>query len=300
VKIPSTNILKDFVDRVQELDGFEKMVGNLAKRVMCIYGPGGIGKSILLSKMMEECEKRGMRWNYTEWRDSKHYGYLDLMRKIRNETSPSLFLLFNDRVNFYMEPQYDLKIQLEGGAIQNVKVLEGGEIQQSGVTIHVGHKVVITDSEINIPRPDRNVTDDEMMIELTCAFMPCLQATVRESPLVIFLDALEKADEPTKSWIRDEFLVPIRDEEISNLIVVLASREEIELDPSFFDCTDKYELRPFQTAHIQEYLSRRGVEPNETLIDFIFATTKGNPIEIATNTNSLLQLRQKRQREANA
>ena len=299
-KIPAENILKYFVDRVQEVDGFKKIIGNLARRVMCIYGPEGIGKSTLLSKMMEECEKQGIRWNYTEWRDLSRYGYLDLTRKIRDETSPSLFQLFNDQVNFYTKDQYDLKIQLEGGTTQNVNVLQGGEIQQSGVTVHVGPKVEIKDLGSNTLRRDRNVSDCEMTIELTRAFMPCLQAAVRESLLVIFLDALEKADEPTKSWIRDEFLVQIRDEKLSNLIVVLASREKFELHPSFFDCTHEYELRPFQTDYIQEYLSRHGFKKDELLADCILANTNGNPSQIAIHTINLIKLQQKKLQEANA
>ena len=298
-KIPAENYLRYFIDRVQEVDGFKKIIKNLKTRVMCIYGPEGIGKSILLSKMMKECEKQGIRWNYTEWSDRSRYGYLDLMRKIRDETSPSKFELFNDQVNFYTKEQYDLKIKLEGDAIQNVNVLQGGEIQKSGVDVHVGHKVEIKDLGSNALRRDQDGSDCEMIIELTRAFMSCLQDAVRESFLVIFLDALEKADEPTKSWIRKEFLEPIRDEKISNMIVVLASREKFELNTSFFECTQEHKLRPFQTDHIQEYLSRYGFEKNKQLAEFICGITKGNPSQIAIHTINYIKYQQDKPQEAN-
>ena len=125
---------------------------------------------------MEECAKRKVDWVHMEWEDSRRFNYLDVMRQIREATDPALFQLFNDRVNFYTVPNYELKIALEPGLIQNVDVLKGGEIRQAGVTVHVGHKVEIKDGMINAQRPDRDVTESQIVIDLTNAFMRCLKA----------------------------------------------------------------------------------------------------------------------------
>ncbi len=78
-------------------------------------------------------------------------------------------------MNFYFIPNYEMKIKLESGPIQNVEVLKGGEIKQSGITVHVGHTVEINGSTINVPRPDRNVTENEIMIDLDQCFHALLK-----------------------------------------------------------------------------------------------------------------------------
>jgi hypothetical protein len=105
-----------------------------------------MGKSSLLSRFMSECNHRKMRWIYLEWRDSRRYSYLDVMRRVRQESDPSLFHLFNDRVDFYTVPQYTLKIDLRGGNIQDVQVEVGGLLSGSTGPIHVGHNIHIPDS----------------------------------------------------------------------------------------------------------------------------------------------------------
>jgi len=294
MKVPAKNILKQFVDRAKEFTVFEKMLGSPVIRIMCFHGPGGIGKSVLVSRMINECENRGLRWVYIEWEDSRRYNYMDVMRKIRDETEPSLFQLLNDRVNFYTVPEYNLKIPIEGGAIENVEVLSGGEIKQSGVSVQVGHKVEIKDLMINIQRPDRDVTENEIIIGCTHAFMPCLKAVTGDKPLTIFLDALEKADERTLDWIKNELLEWVRDEEVPNLFIVLSGRKPFELDSSFFEISDEYELQPLEASDILEYLDKRGLERDNNWADFIHHTFKGNPKEIAMSIDSFIRSKKKK------
>ncbi|MGH8064755.1 MAG: ATP-binding protein [Candidatus Entotheonellia bacterium] len=297
MKIPAKHILQEFVDRTREVAGFERLLSDSSEdspgRIMCIYGPGGTGKSVLLSRMMAECERRGIGWVYIEWEDSRHYNYLDVMRMIRDTTAPHLFHLFNDRVNFYTVHDYNLKIPLEVGTIQDVQVLSNGEIQRSGATIHVGHE--IKDFTVNILRPDRDVTEGEVIIECTRAFMRCLQARVSETPLVIFFDALEKADEHTLKWIWAELLERLRDQEITNLLVILAGRNPFEPNTTFFDCAEACELMPFQVEHILEYLGKRGLEGREDFAEFILANSDGNPLQVALSVNNFIRFRRKRQ-----
>lgn len=289
MKVPAAGILKEFVDRTRELAGFERLLTASTTRIVCVHGPGGIGKSLLLSRMMEECERRGVRWVHIAWEDSRRYNYLDLMRRLRDGTESSLFHLFNDRVNFYTVPEYNVKISVEGGSIQNVQVLSGGVIQESGVTIHVGHTIEIKDLNLDKTRPDRDVTENEVIIGLTHAFMPCLRAVTSEHPLVVFLDALEKADNLTLNWIWKELLVRIRDEEIPNLLFILSGRQPFERDPTFFDCAAIYELKPFQEDHILDYLEKKGLGRNEMLAGFIWKTFNGNPLDTAKSVKSFLE-----------
>ena len=298
MKVPRQSLLARFVDRTQEVSEFQKLLEQSPSGILCLHGPGGIGKSAVLSRMMDECEKRGIRWIHIEWEDSRRYNYLDVMRRIRDGTEPAMFQLFNDRVNFYTVPEYALKISLEGAPIQNVEVLAGGEIRSSEVTVHVGHSLEIRDLMVNVPRPDRCVTDAEIVIESTNAFMPCLRGFAAEHPLVVFFDALEKADPLARKWICDELLRRVRDEEITNVFVVLASREHFELDPSFFDCMSGFELQPFRIDDVFEYLTKRGVDCEKRLAEFIFANSeRGNPLKIAVSVDNFVRLQDEQRNE---
>ena len=295
MKIPAAHILKQFVNRTREVAGFESLLSDKTRRIMCVSGPGGIGKSVLLSRMMEECAARKLDWVQIEWENSRRFNYLDVMREIRKSTDPTLFQLFNDRVNFYMVPNYEMKITLDAGPIQNVEVLKGGQIKQSGVTVHIGHTVEIKDSMINVQRPDRDVTENEIVIALTNAFMPCLKALTSESPLVIFLDALEKADELANAWIWDELLSRVRDQEIPSLLVVLSGRNTFEPDPTFFDSSEVYALKPFKSEHILDYLEKRGLDRMDYLADFILANPGGgNPLKVAQGVDNFIRFQRQK------
>ena len=234
---------------------------------------------------MEKCAERKLDWVQIEWEDSRHFNYLDVMREIRKATDPTLFQLFNDRVNFYTVPNYEM----------NVEVLKGGQIKQSGVTVHIGHTVEIKDSMINVQRPDRDVTKNEIVIGMTNAFMPCFKALTSERPLVIFLDALEKADKLTNAWIWDELLTRVRDEELRNLLVILSGRNTFEPDPTFFDSSEVYALKPFKSEHILDYLEKRGLDRMDFLADWILANSdKGNPLKVAQDVDNYIRFQREK------
>lgn len=289
-KIPARHLLKHFVDRVREMAEFDKMLKGSGVYVLCIQAPGGRGKSQLLHRMMEECDLQGVSWVSIEWEDSRKYNYLDIMRQIREQSNQDvLFQLFNDQVNSYMKPEYTVKIQLEGSTIENIHVLESGEIQQSNITVHAGHNVEIKDCNISIPRPDRDLGKIEF--KLTESFMPCLRTCTSKAPLVVFLDALEKVDDPTRTWISKEFLTQVRDHDINNLFVVLAGRQEFPLDPSFFSCRVVYDLRLLEREHIRDYLSKQGFVENvsDVLVETFYSWTQGDPLQLANAVEAVRQ-----------
>ena len=182
-----------------------------------------------------------------------------------------------------------------GANIQGVSVLQGAEVSQSQVTVNIGHNIEIIDRGLTTRRPDQDVSEQEMMIEVTRAFITCLQTATANSPLVIFLDALEKADALTLKWMWEELLEAVRDEQLEHLLVILSGRNGFEPDPTFFDAMDVYELHPFKTDNIFDYLVTRGLEKQaDALADFILAISNGNPLQVAMNVDTYLRmLRQK-------
>jgi len=295
-KIPAAHLLKYFVNRTREMGEFEQMLINAEVRLLCLYGPGGMGKSVLLSRMVQDCNDRHLNTAYIQWTQDRGYNYLDIMRQIRDQTGPdTLFQLFNDKVNFYTHPEYKLKIEVDAGSISDVHILENGEIQQSNVTVHVGHTVEIRDLQLKLDRSDAEAA--RIPFQLTEAFIPCLKALALTNPLVLFLDGMEKADGSTKKWIWDEFLPLMRDQVVNKLFVVLAGREKTTPDPSFFDCSRVLELRPLGRSDVEDYVHRRGVaQVSADFLNFILANTNGEPLQVGISVdNYILFIRSQQQ-----
>lgn len=284
---PAAHLLADFVDRNQQLADFVQLTEKRGG-ILCLWGPGGIGKSTLVSRLTEECNLRHMQWVHVEWRDSRLYGYLDFMRRVRDETQKELFFSFNDVVNFYTVPQYRLKIEAACSPIGNVKV-EIGDVSNSEVEIQVGHKIVVRDLMLQAQRPDQGVSENTVMIEVTNAFFRCLAECIRKAKLVIFCDAMEKADSRMTAWLCGELLTRIRDGELTNLLVVLAAREPLPIDPSFAQFAVEHQLQGLDTCHVLEYLEKKGVSDGDLLAEFLATEYNGNPLRIASSVNAFLR-----------
>jgi hypothetical protein len=288
--IPAAHLLGEFVDRSSELEAFRKLLDGQGPPILRISGSGGMGKSSLLSRFMSECDQRKMRWIHLEWRDSRRYNYLDIMRRVRQESDPALFDFFNDRVNFYTVAQYKLQIDLQGGNIQDVKVQVGGLLSGSTGPIHIGHNIQIPDSMINVLRPDQALNESTVIIEITSSFMPCLRAALEATPLVLILDATEKADALTRSWIHDELFTRVRDRELSRLFLVEAGRDLEPLDTSFDGLGEDRVLSKLQEPHVEEYIARKGLPDHDHMLArFVYTAYDGHPQQIAIAINKFLK-----------
>lgn len=291
-KIPAPHLLKYFVNRTREMGELEHMLIDSQVRVLCLWGPGGMGKSVLLSKMLQVCNDRGLNTAYVQWETDRSYNYLDMMRQIRDQTGPeTVFQLFNDKVNFFTNPEYKLKIQVEGGAIGDVHILENGEIQKSNVTVHVGHTVEIKDLQFKLDRSDAEAA--RIPFQLMEAFVPCLKALIQSNPVVVVFDGMEKPDASTKNWMWNEFLTLVRDQTVDKLFVILAGREQFAPDPSFFDCTRVLELRPLGRNDVEDYLHRRGVaECSADFLNLILAGSGGQPLKVGETVDMFMRYQQ--------
>jgi hypothetical protein len=285
--IPAAHLLTEFVDRIREVGEFSSLLQQRDGAIVCIWGPGGIGKSVLVTRLMQECESRGIRWVISEWRDSSRYSYLDLMRRIRDRTQPDLFNSFNDRVNFYTAPQYRLQIEMQGSPIEHVQV-STGSIDGGTADVQVGHRVEIRDLMLNVLRPDQAASDETVSIELTNVFFECLRGYTGSRRVVLLFDALEKADLRTRDWIVGELLCRVRDGDLPNTVVLLSGREALPLDPSFFAVQRVFSLVGLSQDHVFEYLNRKGLPNGGLLAAFLAQQYQGNPLQIASAVNGFL------------
>ena len=291
-KIPAAHLLKYFVNRTREMGEFERMLINADVRLLCLHGPGGMGKSVLLGKMLQVCNERNINTVYIQWETDRSYNYLDIMRQMRDQTGPdTLFQLFNDKVNFFTNPEYKLRIQVDGGSIGDVHVLDNGEIQQSNVTVHVGHTVEIKHQQLKLDRSDAEAA--RIPFQITEVFVPCLKALAQNNPLVVVLDGMEKPDASTQAWIWNEFLPLMRDQVVSKLFVILAGREKFVPDPSYFDCSRVLELRPLGPNDVEDYVHRRGVaQCSADFLNLILAGTEGEPLKVGVMLDMFMRYQQ--------
>jgi hypothetical protein len=309
-RIPAENQLRRFVNRTREFGRFCQMLDGEAVaaeaagldgaqinsepaliRIMCLCGEGGMGKSILLGRMMKECQKRGLSWVHIEWEDSRIYSYLNLMCTIRDKTNPEAFAVFSERVNHYAQRSNSVSLDVRAGDIHDVEILEHASIEQSNVEVRVGHTINVINPEFH-----QTVSDTEIMLGTTGPFLECLTSVTAQGPVLIFLDAMEKAQEITVKWIVERLLVGVRDGDLTNLFVVLSGRKSLDLPPSFSDCAEMHELQPFAVETINEYLSASGIPPQGDLMaTFIFQHCRGNPLEIANSVNSCIRTMRERE-----
>lgn len=278
--------LATFVDREREMEVFRNMLdGALERRILVLWGGGGIGKSSLLAGMIHECGLRGRSKVEVVWTDTRLYDSLGVMRKIRDDFGPAGFNEFTDRVNYFTAPDYELTLNVR--AQGQISVAQHAHFQ--GGTVRDVAGVVVRDLNITAPRPDLSISEADRTVQLTDLFLASLSAAVRERPLVIFLDAVEKLTLETELWIWGELLPAIRDDRIANTLVVFSGRKKPDLSAWALIAAEA-ELRPLEREHIQQYLKKRGIPEEEiaTLTKALWAITKGNALLLANHVDAFL------------
>jgi hypothetical protein len=200
----SQTLLAEFTDRDDEMAAFARLLDDKARKLLCIWGEGNLGKTSLLARMADHAVQRGIKTVSFTWQEVS-YGYIDVMRRIRDGLDParqSCFQPFNDLVNFFTKPGYELVIRIDGTF--NTDILERSRVEGSSIGDIAG--IIIKDLNLPQPREDRETSKEERMVRLTDSFISCLARATVACPALILLDTLEKATEDTSSWLRGQIL----------------------------------------------------------------------------------------------
>jgi hypothetical protein len=297
---PSARQQATFVDREAILGRFDDMRhGRAAQQVLWVHGRTGTGKTMLVHQMAERCdgEATSHRPLILEWRDTRRLGYLEAMRMIRDQIdTPALFTLFNEKANQLTQREYTAKIEFDVGDIRDVKVLPDGTIENSDLSIHVGHEVEVKDLHLNLVVDDDEANEGRVRRELSAAFLPCLAAAARQCPCVILLDGVEKADPATRSWVLEELVERLWTGDLPQTLVVITSWDEPPEDIAnrMFDLVDVLPLEGFAADHVLEYLKRRVPDVPEdvagALVTMVLGNSQGGlPIEVAKVVNNFIR-----------
>ena len=274
------HLLKEFVDRESEMDRFEQLLDDATRRVMVVWGDGGIGKSSLLAKMIHEVAQRRITKAELVWTDARNHDYLAVMRKIRDDLGLAAFGSFTDLANYFTVPEYKLTVQVTGGGA--ISVGEGLVVDRNSHTGDIAG-VMIKDLMLTDPRRDKETPELERKTRLTDAFLPCLFASAHARPCVIFLDAVEKMSQDTEVWLWQDFLTTVRDSDSTGVKIVICGRKEPQIDRNWRHVAEIRQLKPLGEEHVIEYLAKRGVEAaRDELAKMLLIATGGNMFSLAT------------------
>jgi hypothetical protein len=275
--------LSEFVDRRAEMALFCDMLGSSEKSIMVVWGEIGLGKTWLRMRMVHECAARKLRKAEVVWKDSYAPDYLAIMRKIRDDLGLEPFGAFTDLVNFYTDASWRPKLDITVSG--NVSVAQG-------LAVEGGSKVG------EVAGVDIAVPEEERRARLTQLFLSGLQASVAASPVVVFLDGVEKMSVPTERWLWEQLLDAARSGDLENVRFVLCGETPPPGDRDWDFVIVPAPLQPLGHGDIVAYLQKRAPALDEqtcqVVADLVLANSKGKPAEVAKQVQMLCQMMARR------
>lgn len=265
-----------FVDRLKQLQGFQKMLqGGTDKCIMIVRAPTGMGKSWLIQKMRAVCAAGNNPTLYVDFRDRRPYDYLTLVRATRDQMGAASFNPLTQTINEFTGVNIHLSTSEAGGAQINI----GGEqANLAGAHVAVGDVAggsIIKDNQFFV-QADSGTARRAIEIRITDVFFSCLAALAQPECKCVFLfDSYEGATEEADRWLRDHLLTRLRDKQLANVIVILAGQQTPEFSDEWKPRLASTGLDPFTQQDVTDYLAKR----QETELDpvTVYRTTGGRP-----------------------
>jgi hypothetical protein len=130
------------------------------------------------------------------------------------------------------------------------------------------------------------------MARLTDQFIKELDAAATGTRIVIFLDATEKAPEATRRWIWEELVGALRHDRLANVLFVIGTRNQPEMEEDWSSLVDRRQLAPLRLEHIREYMMKRGIDQNEATVAarWVLASTGGTPLKVASTVEEISRM----------
>lgn len=283
------NVLAAFVDRHVELSRFCEMLENDEKPIMIVWGEDGIGKSSLLARLIHECGARKLRKAEVFVSKSRFNGYLEILRKIRDDLGPELFPNFTQLVNyiFPLQPRAAVKIEVGGGA---QSVLESAQLQN--VTVHGDIAgVIIKDCMINVPDPSLNIPPQDRMNLLTAEFLKDLAPIVENGVLVVLFDDIQELTDETYKWLWDGVISALEEGRLKNIRFVLSGRAKPPLEGAAALSVKEAPLQPLAVTDVEDYLARSGhiADGRVAAAQMLWAASGGVPLKVALAVDSYFE-----------
>jgi type II secretory pathway predicted ATPase ExeA len=280
------NRLSYFVDRDEEMTRFLAMLEGGSKRIMTVCGAEGMGKSLLMERMVHECGRRQRRTSKTVCRDTRNNA-LFIMRSIRDDLTVECFNEFTNLANAVTAARATPTPQVTVNINAPIDVAHG--LTAEGQARVGDISVVKISQDLMAPQPDVARRWAEGLAQLTDAFVSGLRTAIKNDPVVIFIDDCQKMTPETDTWLREELLFAVQEGSLEQAYFVLVGQNQPDLKSVSF-LTQEELLGPLSKDHIAAYLAKRGIdEPlRSDLAKMLWVVTQGRIAEIERHVEAYL------------
>lgn len=299
-----------FVNREEALEIFRKLVQTPAPlklyRILVIFGPGGIGKTILLREFRNICGEYGIASSLASM-DTCH-SPIDVLTALRETWEPQprgkVFREFDMLVSRFKKLQKqlleaekssgrvsqalgeilgDISATTLGGAVAGLSLGPVGALL--GAAGGILAKEVLESSTTALLKGGLISRDDadflgDLLSNLASAFAFCADRLAgQKQTVVLMLDAYEYAQKSDRlsEWIT-EYLLPGLTE---RTLMVISGRNQVEgkFWQTYSSLVYQRQLEPFDKPDLVEYLKVRGLAADQ--VDALFDLTAGLPLGAA-------------------
>jgi hypothetical protein len=278
--------LRLLVDRSDELTLLlEIATAKKHYQIVHIICPHGKGKTFLLKAFKKKCREFQIPCSYIEFAVDQALNPIFCMKCIVDNLGEEQFPEFTQK-DFELTQQ-QTNVQIGGGSSESCVSMEG-KFDKSDINTVAGHDnisigtILINENALNNRR-------EYIEHELTKKFIKELSLLTNHQPkerqVIIIFDAYETTPKSTSKWIEKFLLEPLRDDSLSNIVVVIAGCPEGTI-PNFSPTNEwkhiliKLEsLSPFKKQHIYTYFKDiRGFSLSESHLDAYYLACRNNPL----------------------
>jgi len=240
-----------FVNREKQRRGFLKMLADeTPKRIMLVEAPQKMGKTWLIQRMRHECRIREVPVAHFDFRDRLPWDYLTIVRQARDDLDPAAFNYLTQVINQSTGTSAQINIENLSVAVN----ITDSRISDSQVAIDD-----IVPDDFNLVQADSKSTRRYIEMRVTDAFFVSLSSLAEGGMVIFLLDTFEEAPPEAVQWIQNQLLRRIRDDQLHNIIVIIAGRSTLTLDETWQPVVAQTDLDRFDEPDVREYLRKRGL-----------------------------------------
>ena len=263
-------ISKQFVDRKVPLRSFEKIIKSKTKkkRVFCVHGETNIGKTLLLKKLMLECQNKDLHMIFLSCRiGSTFTNFLPIIRAIHKDLNQD-FVRYQEAVIQGLTSLKQLNIQTGPGESGTGAIISGS-VQGSINGVIAGRDV---NNFYIVLGDERELQEPGVRSRITNEFLKDLIDYIKDNPIIFFFDEIGGLSKSTQEWLIKDFMRPLCRDSLSACFV-LAKEEDLDQDLQQFidDIAKKVVLKEFSGTNAQvfkiyrEYLLKNGLKKNDVV-----------------------------------
>lgn len=274
-----------FVDRLKEIDRFRKSLdGASARRIILVTAPAGMGKSWLLQQFAHEARARNARSVLIDFGDGQAYDALTLLRRFRDELNSPYFNALTQAINEATTPR--LSLNEAPAPSGGVDISFGSDNRLNNVALGDIAGGNIVKDNLFIVQTDNPLVLQAIEDRVTTVFFDCLRALVQQTQVVFLFDTYERnsleperwAPNAADRWITQQLLRRIRDNQLANVLVVLAGVRGPEFGAEWNAVLGRLPLELFTLNDVSEYLrANRGLTLSDAEVRTLYAAVQGNP-----------------------